>query len=136
MFGVQLYKNNARALLSRILSFLNLDWLLHALSVRGVYECYLSLGLEVPPYLSFIIYLPYTADRKSVPLFAFTLKDKTFQSLNVFKHLLQKMGLHQAKDSSHLFPSVPAFMTAEMTYGLAKTLGPVDKSKFWVKDMG
>ena len=38
MFGVQLYKNNARALLSRILSFLNLDWLQHARSVRGVYE--------------------------------------------------------------------------------------------------
>ena len=38
MFGVQLYKNNARALLSSILSILNLDWLLHARSVRGVYE--------------------------------------------------------------------------------------------------
>ena len=34
MFGVQLYKNNARALLSHILSILNLDWL------REVYaEC-------------------------------------------------------------------------------------------------
>ena len=39
MFGVQLYKNNARALLARILSILNLDWLQHARSVRGVYEC-------------------------------------------------------------------------------------------------
>ena len=38
MFGVQLYKNIARALLSRILSILNLDWLQHARSVRGVYE--------------------------------------------------------------------------------------------------
>ena len=38
MFRVQLYKNNARALLSRILSILNLDWLQHARSVRGVYE--------------------------------------------------------------------------------------------------
>ena len=38
MFGVQLYKNNARALLSRILSILNLDWLQHVRSVRGVYE--------------------------------------------------------------------------------------------------
>ena len=38
MFGVQLYKNNARALLSRILSILTLDWLQHARSVRGVYE--------------------------------------------------------------------------------------------------
>ena len=33
MFGVQLYRNNARALLSRILSILNLDWLQHAWSV-------------------------------------------------------------------------------------------------------
>ena len=40
MFGVQLYKNNARALLSRILSILNLDWLQHARSVRGVYDLY------------------------------------------------------------------------------------------------
>ena len=38
MFEVQLYKNNARALLSCILSILNLDWLQHACSVRGVYE--------------------------------------------------------------------------------------------------
>ena len=38
MCGVQLYKTNARALLSRILSILNLDWLQHARSVRGVYE--------------------------------------------------------------------------------------------------
>ena len=38
MFGVQLYKNNARALLSRILSIVNLDWLQHARSVRRVYE--------------------------------------------------------------------------------------------------
>ena len=41
MFGVQLYKNNARALLSPILSILNLDWLQHARSVRGVYECFI-----------------------------------------------------------------------------------------------
>ena len=39
MFGVQMYKNNARVLLSRILSILNLDWLQHARSVRGVYKC-------------------------------------------------------------------------------------------------
>ena len=42
MFGVQLYKNNACALLSRILSILNLDWLQHARTVRGVYESELS----------------------------------------------------------------------------------------------
>ena len=45
MFGVQLYKNNARALLSRILSILNLDWLQHARSVRGVYEFLLFTSL-------------------------------------------------------------------------------------------
>ena len=38
MFGVQLYKNNAHPLLSRILSILNLDWLQHACGVHGVYE--------------------------------------------------------------------------------------------------
>ena len=38
MSGVQLYKNNACALISRILSILNLDWLQHVRSVRGVYE--------------------------------------------------------------------------------------------------
>ena len=42
MFEVQLYKNNARTLLSRILSILNLDWLQHARSVRGVYEWFLN----------------------------------------------------------------------------------------------
>ena len=40
MFRVQLYKNNARAVLSRILSILNSDWLHHVRSVRVVYaEC-------------------------------------------------------------------------------------------------
>ena len=51
MFGVQLYKNNARVLLSRILSTLNLDWRQHARSVQGVYEWYLitklSFGLNI-----------------------------------------------------------------------------------------
>ena len=44
MFGVQLYKNNARPLLSSILSVLNLDWLQHARSVCGVYEYLISEG--------------------------------------------------------------------------------------------
>ena len=39
--GVQLYKNNARALLSRILSIVNSDCLLRAQSLCGVYECLL-----------------------------------------------------------------------------------------------
>ena len=47
MFGVQLYKNNARALLLRILSILNLDWLQHARSVRGVYELLLSFSVQL-----------------------------------------------------------------------------------------
>ena len=52
MFGVQLYKNNARALLSHILSILNLDWLQHARSVRGVYECDLMAQLIRPNWTS------------------------------------------------------------------------------------
>ena len=39
VFRVQLYKNNARALLSRILCILNSDWLQHARSISGVYKC-------------------------------------------------------------------------------------------------
>ena len=38
VFGVQLYKNSAHALLSHILSIVNSDWLQHALGVSGVYE--------------------------------------------------------------------------------------------------
>ena len=53
MFGVQLYKNNARVLLSRILSILNLDWLQHARSVRGVYECSLRCVVNVQQTKSF-----------------------------------------------------------------------------------
>ena len=41
VFGVQLYKNNARALLSRILCILNSDCLQHARSIRGVYEYFI-----------------------------------------------------------------------------------------------
>ena len=58
MFGVQLYKNNARALLSRILSILNLDWLQHARSVRGVYE-YTIKEHNTKIHIQWIIYKPY-----------------------------------------------------------------------------
>ena len=43
MFGVQLYKNDARALLLRIFSILNLDWLQHARRVCGGYELVLTI---------------------------------------------------------------------------------------------
>ena len=54
MFGVQLYKNNARALLLRILSILNLDWLQHARSVRGVYECHVIIPNQLDFKLSIV----------------------------------------------------------------------------------
>ena len=57
MYGVQLYKNNTRALLSRILSILNLDWLQHACSVRGVYEWIFSIMLAkkyAPNYANWV----------------------------------------------------------------------------------
>ena len=38
MFTLELYRNNARALLTHILSILNQDWLQYARSVRRVYE--------------------------------------------------------------------------------------------------
>ena len=60
MFGVQLYKNNARALLSRILSILNLDWLQHARSVRGVYESVLIFQYTSPVHLK--CYIEYRSD--------------------------------------------------------------------------
>ena len=37
VFGVKLYKNNAHAPLSLIVSILNSDWLQYVRSVRGVY---------------------------------------------------------------------------------------------------
>ena len=54
MFGVQLYKNNARALLSRILSILNFDWLQHACSVRGEYE-YAIMHNIVQQFINFFL---------------------------------------------------------------------------------
>ena len=38
VFRVQLYKNNARALLSHILSIVNSDWLQHVRCVHGMYK--------------------------------------------------------------------------------------------------
>ena len=52
VFGVQLYKNNARTLLSHILSIVNSDWLQHARSVRGVYEW----GVLHPLFKIYILY--------------------------------------------------------------------------------
>ena len=51
VFGVQLYKNNACALLSRILTILSSDWLHHARTVRGVYEWHLI----TPPSLLILV---------------------------------------------------------------------------------
>ena len=39
-------------------------------------------------------------------------------------------GLYQATDSSHLFPSVPAFMTVKMTF-MAKMMWEDEKSKMY-----
>ena len=51
MFGVQMYKNNARALLLRILSILNLDWLQHARSVHGVYKSRILIAHVLVAYM-------------------------------------------------------------------------------------
>ena len=44
VFGVQLFKNNARTPLSHILSIFNSDWLQHVRSVRVVYEFDLNMA--------------------------------------------------------------------------------------------
>ena len=84
MFGVQLYKNNARALLLRILSILNLDWLQHARSVRGVYEWViktLSQGYQI----EFIGQLPISRDILSTRLYPQTLlPESTYRGSRFF----------------------------------------------------
>ena len=50
-----MYKNNARALLSRILSIVNSDWMQHASSVCGVYE-YVIKGLATFYYVYLLIF--------------------------------------------------------------------------------
>ena len=54
MFGVQLYKNNARALLSRILSILNLDWLQYACSVPKCMNVIWMNGVHVSHYMRLV----------------------------------------------------------------------------------
>ena len=63
VFQVQLFKNNVRALLLRILSILNSDWLQLARSVSGVYEwlrnyCVLYCKLYRPQVLEANLTLP------------------------------------------------------------------------------
>ena len=62
VFGV-LYKNNARALLSRILCILNSDWLQHARSIHGVYE-----WITICKILIFTYHIQNKAKECSTPL--------------------------------------------------------------------
>ena len=95
MFGVQLYKNNARALLSRILSILNLDWLQHARSVRGVYEWklmwqYFTLTMRMAPGVnswSKKSFVPYLNSKKKQQLF--TLLMSFWCSLHKHQHYIE-----------------------------------------------
>jgi hypothetical protein len=66
---------------------------------------------------------------KSVPLFAFTQADELAMSDFHFQELLQRLGMHNANDSQHLYPSIPAFWTAEMCFNAAKMLGDIDYEK-------
>ena len=47
VFAVQLYRNNAPALPSRILSIVDPNWLQHARTVRGVNESLLKAEPEI-----------------------------------------------------------------------------------------
>ena len=67
VFGVQLYKNNARALLSHIWSIL-----IHACSVCGVYEFPL-IGLYQQVKVQYIIHYNHTSVPQQWHLFFFTI---------------------------------------------------------------
>ena len=93
MFGVQLYKNNARALLSRILSILNLDWLQHARSVRGVYEFGLPL---LWPMIAFVtrVDTPEQLSMQSLPVLQ---HGRSLVDLAVISKLGATLGHHYLK---------------------------------------
>ena len=91
MFGVQLYKNNARALLSRILSILNLDWLRHARSVRGVYES----GLNHVSLQHTLTYVEILKKKKTERDF-WLLSTVWNVSIAGNQHNLRKLGSHSS----------------------------------------
>ena len=93
MFGVPLYKNNARALLSRILSILNLDWLQHARSVRGVYECTIRYWSPQPSYFIHLAQSNYAKGPSivSVLWYVTILHTTAMQFCNKFD--LSKLGI-------------------------------------------
>ena len=106
VFGVQLYKNNVRALLSHILSIVNLDWLQHSRSVHGVYELCLILcdSLHIGNHL-FYLHLAWLihGERAIYQLYTVYIKNKQLLDWPFTRLLLEslyiKMSIYlQAKN--------------------------------------
>ena len=110
VFGVQLYKMNARVLLSRILSTVDSDCLQHARSVRGVYVCVLCAKVVTIVYNIFIsvplewiaIWVPapgmlLVSDLRQGALYAMMF---SFWIIFIGEHLMVNRGVLQRVEDS------------------------------------
>ena len=104
VFGVQLYKNNAHILSSRILSDINSDWLLNAHCIRRVYECATRLKL--------VLYM------RPVPTKWETSRKISFESYQQI-HDVQTLSFKMIYNMSGLLP----YWGSKTYYFLEKFLG-------------
>ncbi|XP_033637653.1 protein timeless-like [Asterias rubens] len=93
--------------------------------------CYAKLACPKTEVVEPLVWLNHI-QMKSVPLFTYSQADEMANDDPHFQEVLQHLGLHSSKDSQHLFPSIPAFWTAEMCFSAASMLGEIqcDKLKF------
>ncbi|XP_038051023.1 protein timeless-like [Patiria miniata] len=90
--------------------------------------CYAKLACPKTAVVEPVVWLNHI-QMKSVPLFAFSQADELAMNDPHFQEILRRVGMHSAKDSHHLFPSIPAFWTAEMCLNAAKMLGDINCEK-------
>ncbi|XP_071838525.1 protein timeless-like [Apostichopus japonicus] len=89
--------------------------------------CYLKLDCPLDHMAEPHVW-PYSYIGKSVPLVAYTESQEMLQEEELFKAVMMQLGIQ--KDSSHLFPTIPSFWTAEMCFETASKLGPLNPAKF------
>ncbi|XP_022095151.1 protein timeless-like [Acanthaster planci] len=118
----------------------NINTCLRALTIKGykpqirglqkllLETCYAKLVGPKTEIVEPVVWLNHI-QMKSVPLFAFSQADELAMNDLHFQELLQRLGMHSAKDSQHLYPSIPAFWTAEMCFNAAKILGDINYDK-------
>jgi hypothetical protein len=127
----------------------NIKSCIKALSIKGykpqlrglqrllLETCYAKLAGPKTEILEPVVWLNHI-QVKSVPLVAFSQADEMAMNDPHFQEILQRLGMHSAKDSQHLFPSIPAFWTAEMCFHSAQLLGDIsyDKLTFAMTEEG